>query len=81
MDIRDKSITAVGPSNGHVVSLPTAWMKAKMHPSHISMVVGNLLIVVPIDEKELGIRAANCLTEANIMEELIIEGMMEEVLR
>ena len=74
MDIRkSKAITRLG-SNGFVVSLPISWVKGKMSPARITMVIGNLIIITPEDEEEIAVKAATCLEEAGIMED-ITKGM------
>ena len=65
-----RSVTHSNGNNARRVTLPANWVRYALTPSEVFIVVGDLIILASVEEKDKALKAAECLSENDLMQPL-----------
>ncbi len=74
-----KKVTSVSNGLGHLISLPTLWMKQHGTPRRVIVFLGDILLVVSTEDKELAEKAAEVLINEGLLTPMDKKGGLMRV--
>lgn len=74
-----RAVTHSNGQNARRITLPTRWAEHALYPQQVHIIVGDLIIVSTVEDKQKALDAAKLLEENGMMTGLPEKPLMEEV--
>lgn len=74
-----RAVSHAEGNNARRITLPATWVKRAMYPQEVHIIVGDLIIVSTVEEKDKALKAVEYLVEQGLMTALPERSLMQEI--